>query len=94
MFVNINVLPIFISGSWQFDPYISFALSALVEMFAYIFIHVILDRLGRKLPYCAFAIAFGLLALLVLPVQFVLAERKTSEIFLYELNNPFTYVPI
>ncbi|CAF1379636.1 unnamed protein product [Adineta ricciae] len=75
------------TGSWQFDPYLSFALSALVELFAYIFIHIILDRLGRKLPYCAFAIAFGLLALLVLPVQSVLAERKTTlRVLMFILN--------
>ncbi|UJR16153.1 hypothetical protein I4U23_003064 [Adineta vaga] len=65
------------TGSWQFDPYLSFALSAFVEMLAYVFIHIILDRLGRKFPYCAFATIFGLLALLVIPVQSFLSEKTT-----------------
>ena len=66
-------------GAWQFDPYLSFVLSTLVELFAYIVVHLILDRLGRKGPYCTFAIAFGLLALSVLPVQSLLAHNPASE---------------
>jgi hypothetical protein len=66
-------------GAWQFDPYLSFVLSTLVELFAYIVVHLILDRLGRKGPYCVFAIAFGLLALAVLPVQSLLAHNQASE---------------
>jgi hypothetical protein len=39
---------------------------------------MILNRLGRKIPYCAFAIVFGFLALLVLPIQTFLSENKSS----------------
>ena len=67
-----------ILGAWQFDPYLSFALSAFVELLAYVFIHIILNRLGRKIPYCTFAIVFGLLALLVLPIQTFLSADKSS----------------
>ena len=51
------------------NPYASFAVSALVELFAYIMVHLILDRFGRKRPYCLFAILFGIIAILVIPVQ-------------------------
>jgi len=57
------------SGSWDLNPYLSFALSAAVELLAYIVVHLILDRIGRKLPYCLFAILFGIVAILILPVQ-------------------------
>ncbi len=57
------------TGSWDLNPYLSFTLSAVVELLAYIVVHLILDRIGRKLPYCLFAILFGIVALLVLPVQ-------------------------
>jgi hypothetical protein len=43
--------------------------SAVVELLAYILVHLILDRVGRKKPYCLFAVLFGIVALLVLPVQ-------------------------
>jgi MFS family permease len=51
------------------NPYLSFAVSAIVELLAYIFVHLILDRIGRKIPYCSFTMLFGLVAILVLPVQ-------------------------
>lgn len=56
-------------GSWNLNPYLSFTLSATVELLAYIVVHLILDRIGRKLPYCLFAVLFGIVAILVLPVQ-------------------------
>lgn len=56
------------------DPYSSFALSAAVELLAYIVVHLILDRVGRKLPYCLFAVLFGIFALLVLPIQNFLGQ--------------------
>ena len=57
------------TGSWKFNPYLSFTVSAFVELLAYIVVHLILDRIGRKLPYCLFATLFGLVAISVLPVQ-------------------------
>jgi hypothetical protein len=59
----------FNSGSWKLNPYLSFTVSAGVELLAYIVVHLILDRIGRKLPYCLFAILFGIVAILILPVQ-------------------------
>ncbi len=41
------------------SPYLSFAISALVEILAYILVHLILDKLGRKLPYCGFLFLAG-----------------------------------
>ncbi|CAF0834845.1 unnamed protein product [Adineta steineri] len=57
------------TGSWDLNPYLSFALSATVELVAYIVVHLILDRVGRKLPYCLFSMLFGIIALLTIPVQ-------------------------
>ena len=51
------------------NPYLSFGISALVELLAYIFVYLILDRVGRKLPYCSFTVLFGIVAILTLPVQ-------------------------
>ncbi|CAF0804487.1 unnamed protein product [Rotaria sordida] len=62
------------TGSWDLNPYLSFTISALVELAAYIVVHLILDRIGRKLPYCLFAILFGVVALLVLPIQKFMPE--------------------
>ncbi|CAF1102261.1 unnamed protein product, partial [Didymodactylos carnosus] len=57
------------TGSWPFDPYVSFGASALVELLAYILVHIILKKTGRKIPYCLFAVIYSIVALLVLPVQ-------------------------
>ncbi|CAF0770190.1 unnamed protein product [Adineta ricciae] len=57
------------TGVWKMNPYLSFGISALVELLAYILVHLILDRVGRKLPYCSFSVLFGIVAILVLPVQ-------------------------
>ncbi|CAF0767154.1 unnamed protein product [Adineta ricciae] len=57
------------TGLWKMNPYLSFCVSALVELLAYIVVHSILDRVGRKLPYCSFTVLFGIVAILVLPVQ-------------------------
>ena len=59
-------------GSWDLDPYLSFGLSALVELIGYIVVHAILDRIGRKIPYCTFVILFSIFAILVLPVQYLM----------------------
>lgn len=42
------------------NPYLSFTISALVEILAYVVIHLILDKLGRKLPYVIFLLGAGL----------------------------------
>ena len=71
-------------GSWKLNPYLSFGVSATVELFGYFLVHLILDRIGRKLPYCSFAIIFGIVAILVLPVQkFMIKGSKGLLIFLY-----------
>ena len=67
-------------------------MSAAVELLAYIVVHLILDRVGRKFPYCLFAILFGIVAILVLPVQKFttkdgqgLFERFSQSKFLFDL---------
>ena len=47
------------------NPYFSFALSAIVEILAYVLVHLILDRLGRKMPYFAFLFLAGVACCLV-----------------------------
>jgi hypothetical protein len=47
------------------NPYLSFSLSAFVEFMAYVLTHVILDRLGRKLPYVFFLFSAGLSCFLI-----------------------------
>ena len=56
-------------GSWKLDPYLSFSISAFVELLACILVHAILDRIGRKIPYCFFSILFCLVAFAIVPVQ-------------------------
>ena len=63
-------------GAWLKDPYISFGIAALVEIAAYIVVHLVLDRWGRKLPYCLFVIALSLVSLTVLPIQTLLPEKS------------------
>jgi hypothetical protein len=47
------------------NPYLSFTISAIVEILAYIVTHLILDKLGRKLPYLVFLFGAGLSCLFV-----------------------------
>ena len=47
------------------SPYLSFAISASVEVFAYILTQMVLDRLGRKLPYCTFLFIGGVSCFLI-----------------------------
>ncbi len=56
-------------GAWLLNPYISFAAGALVEIFAYLIVHLVLDRWGRKATYCSFVIGFAVFAFLVVPIQ-------------------------
>ncbi|CAF1249451.1 unnamed protein product [Rotaria sordida] len=67
------------TGSWQVDPYLSFCISAAVELPAFMFIQLILDRVGRKIPYCSFAASFGIIAMLVLPVQTYMGAYKDAQ---------------
>jgi hypothetical protein len=48
------------SSNLGVNPYISFTLSAVVEFMAYVLTHLILDRLGRKVPYFVFLFLAGL----------------------------------
>lgn len=41
------------------NPYITFTISALVEILAYLVTHALLDKLGRKAPYVFFLFAAG-----------------------------------
>ncbi|CAF0769462.1 unnamed protein product [Adineta steineri] len=67
------------TGSWDLDPYLSFTISAFVELLAYVLVHLILDRVGRKIPYCLFVLLFGIVAILVLPVQYLLTANSTAQ---------------
>lgn len=74
------------TGAWLKNPYLSFGIAALVEIAAYMVVHLTLDRLGRKITYCLFVVALALVALLVVPIQMLLpkegrgtiADRSTS----------------
>ncbi|CAF1400972.1 unnamed protein product [Adineta ricciae] len=70
------------TGAWLKNPYISFGISALVEFAAYFVVQLVLDRLGRKLPYCLFVIALALVTLLVLPIQIFLPKDSQVNIAL------------
>ena len=63
-------------GTWLSNPYIAFAASAVVEIAAYFIVHLVLDRWGRKPPYCAFVFAFGIVALLVVPIQTLMTKNS------------------
>lgn len=49
-----------------------------MELFGYVLVHLILDRVGRKRPYFMFAIMFGIIALLILPVQKYMTKGSTG----------------
>ncbi|CAF4570874.1 unnamed protein product, partial [Rotaria sp. Silwood2] len=57
------------TGSWGFNPYLSFTISALVEILSCIAIHPLLNRVGRKLPYFIAALCFAIIALVIIPIQ-------------------------
>ena len=59
----------------------------MVELAAYIVVHLILDRIGRKIPYFTFAILFGVVALLVLPVQYYMVKNSTSQMIVMNIIN-------
>jgi hypothetical protein len=65
-------------GSWLENPYIAFAAGALVELVAYFVVHLVLDRWGRKIPFCAFVLLFGIVAFLVVPIQMFMLKNSPS----------------
>ncbi|CAF1208581.1 unnamed protein product [Adineta ricciae] len=75
------------TGSWKLNPYLSFTVSALVELAAYIVVHLILDRIGRKKPYCMFAVLFGIVALLAIPVQKYMTKDSTVQVVWMNIIN-------
>ena len=48
------------------NPYLSFTISAIVELFGLIMIHFIVDRFGRKYPYGFFLTFSGLSCFLII----------------------------
>ncbi|CAF3391713.1 unnamed protein product [Rotaria sp. Silwood1] len=73
------------TGAWDLNPYLSFGLSALIELLAYIVVHLILDRTGRKLPYILFAILFSLVAFLILPIQKYMTKNSNAQTILLNI---------
>ncbi|CAF0776156.1 unnamed protein product [Adineta steineri] len=67
------------TGSWGFDPYLSFAISACVEIVSYIVLHLILNRIGRKRPYFVAVFGFAIVALLSIPVQNLMVKNSPSQ---------------
>ena len=76
-------------GTWLNNPYIAFAVGAVVEIGAYFVIHLVLDRWGRKIPYCVFVFLFGIIAFLVVPIQMYMEKdgRGTLKDFSRKLKN-------
>ncbi|CAF2089270.1 unnamed protein product [Rotaria magnacalcarata] len=71
------------TGLWDLDPYLAFTIGAFVELLAYIFVHLILDHVGRKKPYFIFAILFAIIAFLIIPTQkFTTKSSKIQRIML------------
>ncbi|CAF1109757.1 unnamed protein product [Rotaria sordida] len=67
------------TGSWGFNPYLSFTISALVEILSCIAIHPLLNRVGRKLPYFIAALCFSIIALLIIPMQNLILKNKQRD---------------
>jgi hypothetical protein len=65
---------ILLSGRWLSNPYVAFGAGALVEIVAYCVVHLVLDRWGRKLPFCAFVFFFGIVAFTVVPIQMLMVK--------------------
>jgi hypothetical protein len=69
-------------GAWLLNPYISFAAGAIVEIFAYLIVHLVLHRWGRKVTYCSFVIGFAVFAFLVVPIQILMIKDSHGIIFI------------
>ncbi|UJR34158.1 hypothetical protein I4U23_021566 [Adineta vaga] len=75
------------TGAWLKNPYVSFGISALVEIAAYFVVHLVLDRWGRKLPYCLFVITLAFVTLLVIPIQTFLPKDSQNQYILMFMVN-------
>ncbi|CAF3695720.1 unnamed protein product [Rotaria sp. Silwood1] len=73
--------------SWQLNPYLSFGVSAFVELLSYIFVHSILDRIGRKIPYFGFLILFCIVSLLILPIEYLMEKDSKDQLLLLNIIN-------
>ncbi|CAF4660479.1 unnamed protein product, partial [Rotaria sp. Silwood2] len=76
------------TGSWGFNPYLSFTISACVEILSYIVLHLVLNRIGRKRPYFIAVFCFAIIALLTIPAQNIMlknSQRQKVLIFLMNL---------
>lgn len=69
-------------GRWLSNPYIAFGAGALVEIVAYLVVHLVLDRWGRKLPFCTFVFLFGIVSFLVVPIQTLMVKDSPGRRFL------------
>ncbi|CAF1360110.1 unnamed protein product [Adineta steineri] len=75
------------TGNWGFDPYLSFAISAFVEILSYIVLHLVLNRIGRKRPYFIAVLCFSMIALLTIPVQnYILKNNPKQKILIFIMN--------
>ncbi|CAF3626153.1 unnamed protein product [Rotaria sp. Silwood1] len=75
------------TGSWGFNPYLSFTISALVEILSCMAIHPLLNRVGRKLPYFIAALCFAIIALLIIPIQnSILKNSQQQRVLTFILN--------
>ncbi|CAF1464326.1 unnamed protein product, partial [Rotaria sordida] len=70
------------TGSWGFDPYLSFTMSACVEILAIMVLHLILNRIGRKIPYFTAGFCFSIIALLTIPVR----NSPNQKILIFIMN--------
>ena len=46
---------------------------------AYFVVHLVLDRWGRKLTFCLFVFAFGVVALIVTPVELLMTDASDGK---------------
>ena len=68
-------------GTWLNNPYIAFAAGAFVEIGAYVVVHLVLDRWGRKIPYCGFICLFGIVAFFMVPIQMYMKKDSRGVLF-------------
>ncbi|CAF1291039.1 unnamed protein product [Rotaria sp. Silwood1] len=75
------------TGAWLANPYIAFFAGALVELAAYVVVHLVLNRWGRKIPYCTFVFLFGLFAFFVVPIQMLMPKDSPVKYILMFIIN-------
>ncbi|CAF1513732.1 unnamed protein product, partial [Didymodactylos carnosus] len=66
------------TGSWGTNPYLSFALSAFVEVLAYVVLNLVLHRIGRKIPYCIAVTLFAIIALCIIPMNKLMTKDSQT----------------